>query len=92
MLEASGGVAARLGELLKRDRVVQLGKIRMVLKIADNHDAPDRRNPLLNLGYSSSGLKGLAAIAVSVHGEQDLGLDLAQSIDDAVDAEVRRAR
>ncbi len=64
---------------------------RRFLEPGDLHGGQQRREPLPDLGHDLSTVVLPPAVAVPVHGEQQLRFDLREAVDDAADAELGRA-
>ena len=60
--------------------------------IGHDHRPRHRRHPVQDLGQLAQAVVAFAVVIIAVGGEQDLGFDLAEAVDDPLDAEVRRAR
>ncbi len=61
------------------------------VQIGNDDRVPECRQLALQLGDRVAAIEVLAPVAVAVDGEQDLRLDLRETVDDGADAEVRRA-
>ena len=59
--------------------------------VRHDHDALDAFYPRAQLADFVQRVEGLAAIVIAVGDEHDFGLDLAEAIDHALDAEIGRA-
>ncbi len=80
-------VEGELGELelAGRQLPVAAGQVR------EHERALERRQLPLQLRHRLAAVEVLAAVAVAVDGEEHLGLDLGEAVDDAAHAELRRA-
>ena len=65
------------------------GRRRVEMRQQDR--AFERRQRCLDLGQDRAPVEGFAAVRVAIHGEQHLGLDLGETVDQAAGPEVRRA-
>jgi hypothetical protein len=60
-----------------------------LVQIGDDDGSGQRRNFRLQAGDRVAAVEILAAIAIAVHAEEHLRLDLGEAVDDAAGAEVR---
>src|SRR5574337_2097317 len=72
------------------DRMRQAGDVRFLLDVRHHHHVLDRGQFFQHAADALQRVHGLAGIEIAVAGEQHLGLDLAETVKHAVDAEVRR--
>src|SRR5918994_75732 len=96
-LEAERDAGAEIGELTpghRRGDIVarfERGEIGRLAQVWDRDDALERGDLGRDLGDGLAPVEVLAPVAVAVDGEEDLGLDLGEAVDDAGGAEVGRA-
>ena len=67
-------------------------EIRLFVGRTHDRDALERADLAPDLAHALQRIEALARVPVAVRGEQDLGSDLAETIDHAARAEIRRAR
>ena len=87
--DRAGREAAR--ERLQRHRLRYGGNVRLVHQVGDDDDLFDRGQAGGDLGELRADVVVAAGIFVAVHGEQDARLDLAEAVEHAGRAEIRRA-
>ena len=68
----------------------QAGKVRCRVQIGDDQRVSDRRHAFCQLTNDRQPVEALAAIKIAVAGDQQLRLDLAETVAGAADAEIRR--
>src|SRR5580704_2087316 len=66
-------------------------QIRLLLQVGDHHDLFDRWQLRKNAPQSLERIEGAPVIQVTIGSEENLRLDLAESIDDALCSEIGRA-
>jgi hypothetical protein len=72
-----------------------LGNLRDIdlrVEMRHDHDLAQARQLFHQLGNALERIVGFSVVAVAVGTKQQLGLDLAEAVEHAVDAEIRRAR
>ena len=68
----------------------QPGQVRCRVQIGDDQRVGDRRHAFCQLANDRQPVEALAAIKIAVAGDQQLRLDLAETVAGAADAEIRR--
>ncbi len=91
-LEGEVGACALGHELLPGDRPAEPGEVGSPREVGEDDGALEGRHLVLEAGEDLGAVEVLASVAVSVRGQQDLGLDLGEAVDDAGSPEVGRAR
>src|SRR5438874_646789 len=95
-INCSRGLAAAFEPVIERPRESFCGirktppKVVFLIAVWDHDRLMDSRQPAQDLVELDEAVETLAAILVAIDGEQHGWLDLAESIHDAVDAEIRR--
>ena len=72
--------------------LAEAGERRLRVEVAEQHRVRDRRQRGEQLLHDGEPVEVLASVAVAVHGQEHLRLDLREAVDHAAGAEVRRAR
>ncbi len=90
-LEGELGALAGGEQLLPAHRVAQGGEVGVGIEVGQDDGALEARHLLLEQRQGVAPVEVLAAVAVAVDREEDLGLDLREAVDDAGRAEVGRA-
>ncbi len=90
-LEGRLGALASREQLLPARRVAQRREVGVGVEVGEDDGALEARHRLLQRGDRLAAVEVPAAVAVAVDGEQHLGLDLGEAVDDACRAEVGRA-
>ena len=90
-LEGEFGALAGGEQLVPAHRVAQGGEVGVGIEVGEDDGALQRRHLGLQAGDRLAPVEVLAAVAVAVDREEDLGLDLGEAVDHAGRAEVGRA-
>ena len=78
--------------LVESHRLGNIGHVDVRIQIGNDDHLAHRRQALGDLAHTLERVVRLPVVAVAVGAEQHLGLDLAEAVDHAVDAEIGRAR
>ena len=78
-----------ISERIQQFRIHQAIEVRIGIHIRCHHDFLDAWNMLLDFFYLRQAVMLLAVVGISGGTEQNLGLNLAEPVHDAVDAEIR---
>src|SRR4051812_5526350 len=89
---AGGWVALGGPRVVERRPVREIAKRGGIVKVWDDHDALDRWDLHHDLAHPRQAVDLLPRISIPVGAEEHLRLDLAEPIQHALHAEVRRAR
>ncbi len=85
------GPGLRAGALVDQAGIEVLHHVRGAAEIGHHDDRAQRRQLGDDLAELVGDVEGLAAVVVAVAGDQHLGLDLAEAVEHALDAEIGRA-
>jgi hypothetical protein len=78
-------------EIRPQRRIPEPVERRLRRGVGHDHDRRERRQARGDLAQLGEAVMRLAVVVIPVDGEQHLGLDLAEAVDDALHAEIRRA-
>src|SRR5688572_14780306 len=90
-LEAEAVSGAAADELLPPDRALEAPEVGRAVEIGQHDDPPDARDLALELRHRAEAVEVAPAVAVAVHAEEHLRLDLGKAVDDAARPEIGRA-
>ena len=91
-LRLEGDLAGRVAEIVvPGDGLVDIADVGFVVEEGKHHHLVERIDRLADPGKAIAGIDRLAVPGVAIGGDQYLGLDLAEAVEYAVEAEIRRA-